>query len=310
MIDGPHQFLYVVAGDGSTHVVDRSFDEDALGVECDTQLDPTLAAQASACNPIDPNAVGNTPDRRPFARGPGIRSADASINDWMFDKVTAENIGDFNCTSDPNSTDRGPYCRTGLVGVGISSFGRVVYATFGQYADAGSTNPLVDPVGVMNITVTPHSLWPQQDPTVEDPDPSALPVVADELPHRALPGADDTTQVLAPALRRIDLAYAAAPSDVDISADRATIAENLGNPGNVDLLGQFDGSGLYENEVVRVADRDFEAWDARQWIFQWEGGSTARPAAPDASSATPRGSWPGLAVRGTRSTTTPRTTLA
>lgn len=268
----PHQFLYVIAGDGSTHVVDRDFDEGALGVECDTQVDPTQVA-ASACYPIDPNSFGNAPDRRPFAVGPGIRTSDGStINDWSFHKVEAS--GDI----DPSDLSSAPFGSPGIVGVGVTSFGPLVYAHFGQYQDLGlsATLPSIDPVGTMNVAVRPHMLWPSVDPhslAIE-----ALPRVADAEPGRSIPGDARDTQVLAPNLRRIDRAYAA-PLEGTVSPEQQNITEDLGtnicNSGqcvlNVDQLAGFEDTLLYENSVARVAVRDYQLWDSRSWRLEWEG---------------------------------------
>ncbi len=276
-IDGGfHQFLYVVAGDGSTHVVDRDFDPSRLGVECDTQIDPN-EAPATACHPIDPNPFGNAPDRRPFAAGPGIRPSLGIINDWVFFRVDPPPEQELGGT-------RAPFDRPGVVGVGVTSHGRIVYATFGQYLDAGSRVESLDPVGVMNVEVRPHYMWPQVDP--HSGDPSALPRVNDEEPRRAQPGPAGSSQSLAPALRRIDLAYAGNVEGGSVSLQRTLIAERLGvptdsgdfdTPDNVDQLGSLnpDAGRLYSKDVARVAVRDWRQWIAQDWSLIWEGESSA-----------------------------------
>lgn len=283
VLDEPHQFLYVVAGDGSTHVVDRDFLEGNLGVECDTQVDPTRTA-VTACHPIDPNSFGNAPERRPFAVGPGIRTSDGStINDWSFHKVREGTISQTNL-------DSAPFGSPGLLAVGVTSFGRLVYAHMDQYQrlQLEATVPELDPVGTMNVGVRPHMLWPSVNPhslAIE-----ALPRVGDDEPGRSIPDDGRDSQFLAPNLRRVDRAYAL-PSDVaSASAEQLAISGRLsdstcleegGDPDdpedsvacvrNEDQLARFDDSGVYQNEVARVAVRDYQLWDSRGWELEWEG---------------------------------------
>ncbi len=269
-----HQFLYVIAGDGSTHVVDRDFDPDALGLECDTQVDPTLE-EPSACSPIAPGQLDNDINRRPFAVGPGIRaSGGATINDWTFREIGGAS-GDA-----PEPTDqfddesgirpeRAPFGADGIVGVGVTSIGTVVYSSFGQLSNtADAFNGTVDPVGVMNIQLRPHALWPAIDPFAANPVRESLPLVADEEPGRAIPGGDDNSETLAPSLRRIDLAYSA--QGEMISDEQVAVAVDLGSPTNADGLGSFSGDGLYENGAPRVAVRDFQQWGSQAWSLEWQ----------------------------------------
>jgi len=278
-----HQFLYVIVGDGSTRVVDRDPDEGALGIECDTQIDPTLEGPV-ACHPIDPGQAANAIDRRPFAVGPGIRSPlGATINDWTFHKLTEQQALD-TCggSDDVTSQDRTrtPFCAAGLVGVGVTSLGSVVYASFGQFADGESVSPAVDPVGIMQVQVRPHALWPSVDAFAANPLPEALPLAADEEPGRSLPGGGGDAQPLSPSLRRIDLAYATADG---ASPEQQAIAQALGDGGpvtNVDQLGSFEGEALYENAAPRVVVRDSQLWSAQTWTLEWE------PTVPGTSSST------------------------
>jgi hypothetical protein len=268
-----HQFLYVVAGDGSTHVVDRDFDEDVLGVECDTQVDPTQVA-STACHPIDANSFGNSPERRPFAVGPGIRDPlGGTINDWSFHKAGG---GGQIAPSELNSL---PLAAPGIVGVGVTSFGRLVYSHFGQYGDLGRGPTLastvdgasIDPVETMNVGVRPHMLWPALDPFAVDV--NALPRVSDDEPGRGIPGDPRDTQRLGPNLRRVDRAYAE-PIEAEVSDEQATIAARLGGADpvrNVDQLAGYDEAGLYENAVARIAARDYQLWRAQSWSMEWEG---------------------------------------
>lgn len=255
-----HQFLYVIAGDGSTHVVERARDRASLGVECDTQLDPSEAS-AGICAPIDAGSAAQA-RRRPFAAGPGIRATGAVITDWVFQRSTSK-----------DERSRAPFRQEGVVGIGTTSGGRVVLGLFDQY---GTANPTLatdpgtqDPTGLMNVALGPHMLWPVSDP--HGGDPRVLPLVTDEEPDRLLPSDDQATQVLAPAVRRIDLAYFAAEGDGQYSEDQLAIWRRLGRPDNVDGLGDFDGNSLYERTVARVAVRDYRQWRSSQgWSLAWE----------------------------------------
>lgn len=253
-----HQFLYVVAGDGSTHVVNRHFERESLGVECDTQVDPVAFLTPSPCHEIEPNASGNLANRRPFAIGPGIRSGfGATINDWTFQYV-----------EEPDASRANAPFGEGLVGIGVTSAGTIVYSTFGQFENA---TPAVNRETI-NLRVDSHMLWPSPNPFT---DSSALPRVVDAEPRRALPAEDQPTQVLAPSLRRIDLAYSA-PAGSALSQEQQDIADALGNPGNQDGLGAIDpndvsGSALYVNYVARVASPDYRQWPPGGWALNWEG---------------------------------------
>jgi hypothetical protein len=255
-----HQFLYVIAGDGSTHVVDRARDS-TLGVECDTQVDPTLAT-SRACHEIDPGSQASAADRRPFAAGPGIRGPFGStITDWTFQVSTESN----------SDSPRAPFGKPGVVGIGITSFGRVVLVVFNQYDDAEPTISSVDPLGIMSVEIRPHMLWPVVDP--ENGERSVFPLVDDEPPRRVLPAEDNPTQVLAPALRRIDLAYQPDPENPDDEInDQDAIHIKLGEPDNDDRLGDFAGEAFYETGVVRAAVRDYRQWrNGQVWRLLWEG---------------------------------------
>lgn len=275
-----HQFIYAIAGDGSTRVVDRDFDPGVVGIECDTQIDPTLEPP-NACHPIDPGQAGNAIDRRPFAVGPGIRSPlGATINDWAFHKLTAQEAadtcgGDVGQTSD--SLQRTPFCAEGMVGVGVTSLGTVVYSSFGQFSDDESVSLAVDPVGIMQVQVRPHSLWPAVDPFAANPLPEALPLVADEEPGLSVPGTNGEAEALSPSLRRIDLAYSA---ETGVSEEQVDVSLALGGVENVDRLGSLDGSALYESFAPRVAVRDFQQWASQTWRLEWE------PTVPGADSTT------------------------
>src|SRR5690606_27037893 len=96
---GFSQFIYVIAGDGSTRVVGRAIPgpDNEIGIECETQLDPNVAPAGSelACIPVSDAPIdGPPPDRRAFARGPGIRPGGGEeVSDWMFRKTYATGGG-------------------------------------------------------------------------------------------------------------------------------------------------------------------------------------------------------------------------
>jgi hypothetical protein len=261
-----HQFLYVVAGDGSTRVVRREFDVNRaeLGRECDTQVDPT-AVLDRVCHPAE-FPGDNPPDRRPFARGPGLRGQGGSIiTDWTFTKLVKCRTDDTKdegvvdphppnfCLSgvtsdvdDETSALSSPFGNVGVLGVGTTSFGRLVFVTFGQFftdangefARTPAVSELIDPLGVMDATILPHMLWPTLDPTIAQVDFNGLPRLEDAEPSRTLPGnrdGADALKVLSPSLRRVDLAYARdatceASDDPDAQADQdAACADALDN---------------------------------------------------------------------------------
>ncbi|MCY1058140.1 hypothetical protein [Nannocystis sp. SCPEA4] len=222
----PFQFLYVLAGDGSTRVIRRDFSPNRteLGSECDTQVDPT-AVTNTACHPAEFPGE-NPPDRRPFARGPGIRGPNGSlITDWTFQKwydptaVEAVDGSYDRCpsasadTSEAVSDNRvisSPFTGPGVVGVATTSFGRLIFGVFDQFQGRSGVSDTYDYLGVLDAQVPPHSLWPNVDPTLPSTSIENLPRMEDKEPERLLPGGvtDPTvTRTLAPSLRRIDRAY-------------------------------------------------------------------------------------------------------
>lgn len=312
-----HQFLYVIAGDGSTRVVRREFDANRveLGRECDTQVDPT-AVLDRVCHPAEFPGE-DPPDRRPFARGPGIRGPQgALITDWTFQKTaTAGEV------TDETAAASSPFGKAGVTGVGTTSFGKLVFVTFDQFytntkgeiSRTPTVSKGIDPLGLLDATIQPHMLWPQLDPTLPTVDPTGLPTMADAEPTRLLSGetvGPGAVKVLAPALRRIDLAYADltiackyAPDDGkdsttedaadDIACQDATKDKNatcsadgvcqvgsnallFPHVDNDDKLGSPDagetgGTGLYKQEVVRGVVRDYSSWASYTWDLAWEG---------------------------------------
>lgn len=311
-----YQFLYVLAGDGSTRVVRREFSPNRteLGSECDTQVDPT-AVTNTACHPAEfPGA--QPPDRRPFARGPGIRAPNgALITDWTFQKwydeqQVREAGGSYErCAAGPgaDSPDSGsdtrtissPFTGPGVVGVGSTSFGRLIFGVFDQFQGRAGVSDTYDYLGVLDAQIPPHSLWPNVDPTLPTTLVEGLPRMEDKEPDRLLPGGlyeSTLTRVLAPSLRRIDRAYQTrtpckSANDCDDNA-ACEIPDNQNSgyceqidpalsPPVADLdqdrLARADEDedvatrGLYVNDVVRAVVRDYPTWTAGQWNVHWEG---------------------------------------
>jgi len=265
-----HQFLYVITGDGSTRVVrrDLTVERDEIGIECDTQVDPTQVT-TTICNeaayPGD-----NPPDRRPFAQGPGIRAPNgAVVTDWTFQRVAADNeVG--------ASSVRSPFTSDGVVGIGVTNVGRIVYVTFGQFTDGVAIPETIDPLQTLSALVLPHSLWPQRDPSIGDP--LGLPRVDDREPNRFLSGDSieaNAVKVLSPSLRRVDLAYVDPCVDAGESCETATQLISGANASaitNTDGLSKpDDGAAIYTAAVARVIPRDFREWRGGEWTLNWEG---------------------------------------
>ncbi|HLT38299.1 MAG TPA: hypothetical protein VK034_18565, partial [Enhygromyxa sp.] len=263
------QFLYVIAGDGSTRVVGRPVpaEIDAVGVECETQLDPNLLETGEfACIPVGQVPFEGQPaERRGFTRGPGIRPARGDeITDWMFRKVYQAEVG------------LGPFGEEGTVAIGVTSAGVTVYAMIDQARASGETtvellaggiipdpdsDSKIDPVNVMDVRLFPHSLWPQPTTITAD----QLPLVADSEPGRNLGPVGNLagpTRSLAPTLRQVDASYVEEP--------RAF--EQLNPVADFDQLG---GGLIYDEDVARVAVHDYRAWSGdgtsdSVWTIQWE----------------------------------------
>lgn len=307
--DNFFQFLYILAGDGSTRVVRRNFDPGRieLGIECDTQVDPT-AVTNTACHPAEFPGE-NPPDRRPFARGPGIRApSGAIITDWAFQKwhdvgALADGANADRCpaglsTEDAKRVISSPFEGVGVVGVGTTSFGRLVFGVFNQFTGARTISTTTDQLGLLDARVPPHSLWPQLDPFTTPVEPSALPRMDDKEPQRLVPGditPPTVTRRLSPSLRRIDNAYElrrACSNDADCdgltceipggqsSGYCETIGPALSPPVTENeqdklaaLLNVDDTilSGLYREDVVRAVVRDYAAWEGGEWNLYWEG---------------------------------------
>jgi hypothetical protein len=244
------QFLYVVAGDGSTRVVGRPIPrlDGVIGIECETQLDPNiLPVTDMACVPVSEALTDGPPaERSGFARGPGIRIPEGDeVTDWMFRKVYAVGQGS------------GPFAEVGVTAIGVTSAGRAVYAMVNQQRTRGETtidqfSDFQDPVGIMSVDLAPHSLWPSYD-TV-----ASIPRLQDELPSRTIRNDLSPTRYLAPTLRQVDATYARDPrasAQLDVVAD-------------IDQLG---GGRLYDQDVARVVVHDYRAWTGGMWSIEWEG---------------------------------------
>jgi len=248
---GFSQFIYVIAGDGSTRVVGRALPgpTDEIGTECETHPDPNVVPSGAdvACIPVsDAPTDGPPSERRGFSRGPGIRPGNnQEVTDWMFRKVYSDGAG------------AGPFAEAGTVAVGVTSGGRAVYAMINQRRASGETSVEElagvggDPAEIMDVRLFPHSLWP--DPGFDTA--SGLPLVTDEPPGRSsLPG---STALLSPTLRRIDSAY---------SRDARASAQ-------LDVIGDLDrlGEQFYNQDVARIVVHDYRSWFASPWTIEWEG---------------------------------------
>ncbi len=306
-----HQFLYVIAGDGSTRVVRRELDinRTVLGRECDTQVDPTAVLDL-VCHPAAFPGE-NPPDRRPFARGPGIRPpGGALITDWTFQKT--RQASEF--LDDPSSATA-PFDRAGVTGIGTTTAGRLVFVTFDQFNPDGSlsrVSPTIDRLGLLDATIQPHMLWPDVDPRSPEVPFDALPRMVDAEPSRGSLGRTEganALKVLAPTLRRVDLAYSGqgiacsyeeddnpdgdaddiacqeATGDANATCGRDNLCRGSANPAllspRVDraqgdglaspTAGEVGGTGMYTKEVVRAVVRDYQSWLNGNWRLEWEG---------------------------------------
>lgn len=286
-----YQFLYVVAGDGSTRVVrrDLSPDRGAVGIECDTQVDPVFALDTPACYPVTQTPVGaQPPDRRAFANGPGIRVTDnARVTDWVFKKVPEDTLGCLDL--EEGSVPFGGPGR--VVGVGTTNQGRIVYSTMGQFDNVESLGDELDPVELMDVGIRWHMLYPEFAPIPPAGggrvEPLTLPTVADEKPIRRLPEDSLPNRFLSPGFRLIDYAYTYDEEVNGDDEDRQTLyaaygVENVDKMGGPEALEEPSAVGLFKEPVVRVHARDYRAWGGNTFELAWEG------LVPGAASATGR----------------------
>ncbi len=258
------QFLYVIAGDGSTRVVARFFERERteIGQECDTQVDPSLGVN-QVCYPVTDEPGGEQPvDRRPLATGPGIRTNDGSrVTDWAFQRVDdiAENA------------DVGTFGGPGqVVGIATTNGGRIGLSGFGQYANFDGDVGSDDPVGLLDAQLGPHMFLATNDPRSNN---AGWPLLADAEAERRVPQEGDALDLLSPGLRQVDFAYA---SGEDATSAAALASTLLGGITNVDLMGsasagETGGFGIYSEDVARVVVRDYRAWTAGVWSLNWEG---------------------------------------
>jgi hypothetical protein len=283
------QFLYVPVGDGSTRVIGRALGpggEDILGVECETQLDPSLLSPgiSQLCTPVIQTPYEDQPgERRGFSRGPGIRPGNGEeVSDWMFvavddtaDPDAGEGTSDPNqsATDDEGSTTSSPFAENGTVAVGVTSGGFAIYALIDQYRVSGevaNAESLIrrpaDPLDVMDVRLFPHSLWPDGAVPLVD----QLPTMLDSDPGRTVPG-QGSTHLLAPTLRRVDSFY----------VDDERRSTQLGVFIDYDQLGGGEGYDpddgtvhLYDEDVVRAVVHDYRSWGnsgGPNWSLEWEG---------------------------------------
>jgi len=293
------QFLYVIAGDGSTRVVSRDFDEnrDRVGVECETNPEPfTLdgGLGVSPCLPVTPTPDGTAPaDRATTAEGPGIRPRSGGrITDWFFSRVPRVSEGE-----DVAQIFQG--VEGEVTGLGVTSLGAVIGVKFQQYAKLPVSPPDgQDPLGLLQHYLPPHTLDPAQMPRdrllidsasaefanqLNQDNVDGLPLVNNQAPATSIPGDPGPVRFLSPGLRRIDWAYSAdnPENDDEFGSDDAprTRASLLGDVTNQDGLGgeelyveepDQDGAALFNEPVPRIAARDYRRWRAGEWELSWD----------------------------------------
>lgn len=272
-----YQFLYLIAGDGSTRVVKRHLDpgRDELGRECDTQIDPAALdfdPESYVCAPVA-ESVGQLPiDRRPYARGPGIRpSSGARITDWTFKKQA-------DASADESEEGDGSFGGAGqVIGLAVTNGGAVHNSVFGQFQAAtlrADDNP--DPLGFFDIGYRAHMLMP-----AVRPDPSSLtlatvPSVEDIRSVRRIgPDFTSPTRRLSPTLRRVDHAYVGGECPQDPTDPTAPSKPCLPGFRVADNMGGEDSDGSAENgffrePVVRAVAPDHRSWIGGEWKLEWE----------------------------------------
>jgi hypothetical protein len=276
-----HQFVYVIAGDGSTRVVRRELSPDRteIGIECDTQADPPFAEGSPVCYPVTSTPVGVTPpDRRALANGPGIRPGLGRVTDWTFKRVPEDSLGCLDLEG-----DTAPFGGPGrAVGVGVTNAGRIVYVALGQFDELAGLGDR-DPVGLFDLGLRWHMLYPVYPPFLGTViDPISLPRVDDESPVRRLPVEADPLAVLAPGLRLIDWAYVYDEEQTEDIPERITLGPayavdggtsiaNADRMGSANALEEPGAQGIYQESVVRALARDYRGWGQRIWSLEWEG---------------------------------------
>lgn len=279
----PHQFVYVIVGDGSTRVVDRDLSEDRtdIGIECDTQLDPALFVTTEPCVSVDTGGAGPVSlQQRQLAGSPGIISPSGGrFTDWTFLKKRGEVAGE-----ESSSVPQIGTCGS-VLGVGMTDLGGMVFSAFDQYqgldaalgADEGG--PLLT---LLNPTLGTNALEAELPPVSPvngvfgqwdsgSLNYGGLPRMEDAPLARQLGGDGEGMELLSPGLRLVDYAYTAAYSP---STRRSLL---LGSITNVDGLADEDDldsstqGPLHIEPVVRPWVRDYRGWPNGTWQLQWEG---------------------------------------
>jgi hypothetical protein len=183
-----------------------------IGRECDTQVDPTAVLDL-VCHPAEFPGE-NPPDRRPFARGPGIRGPQGSlITDWTFQKVVPE------CSESSLDSPSSPFGKPGVTAYrhdqlrppGLRHLRPVQHRRRPASRPRPRVSPTIDPLGLLDATIQPHMLWPHDRPA---PGQRRHPRASAHGRRRAAAQSSpvnsegaDALKSLAPSLRRIDLAY-------------------------------------------------------------------------------------------------------
>lgn len=279
----PHQFIYVVVGDGSTRVVDRALPADRafIGVECDTQVDPTLFDINDACIPAPPNVGAFVPlQRRQIAAGPGIVApGGARYTDWAFMKKRGELAGE-----ESSSVPQIGTCGS-VLGVGVTDVGGVTFSIFDQnrgLPEALGGDDNIPELSLLNPYLGTHMLQAETVPAVAANDVlgqwengslnyAALPRMVDAALTRQFPIGSGASRVLSPGLRLVDFAYTTTYSP---TTSRSLLLGSIANEdklaGEDDLDSSTEGP-LHLQPVVRPWVRDYRGWPTGNWEIQWEG---------------------------------------
>jgi hypothetical protein len=279
----PHQFIYVVVGDGSTRVVDRSLpaDRSFIGVECDTQVDPTLFDVNDACIPAPANSSAVVPlQRRQLAPSPGILApGGARYTDWAFMKKRGETVGE-----EASSVPQIGTCGS-VLGVGVTDVGGMTFSIFDQYrglpeALGGDDN--VPDLSLLNPYLGTHMLQAELSPAVAANDVlgqwengslnyGALPRMIDTGLTRQVPTNSGLSRILSPGMRLVDFAYTTAYSP---TTPRSLLLGSIANEDKIAGEDDLDASTpgpLQLEPVVRPWVRDYRGWSTGGWEIQWEG---------------------------------------
>lgn len=271
---GETMFAYVVAGDGSTRVLERDLDGDdpVFATECDTQVEGTDAVVGDAvCAPVEVVPEGLKPlGRRHFAEGPGIRPpANVKINDWAFFRIETpagveEEEGQSNFPYPCYGSSEG---ESVVVGLGTASNGFVFWTAYPEVNFTRAV-PVDDPAGILNTNLPVHALRQYGPLGLSD-----LPLAVDVPPGRALRNNADLSARLAPYLRLIDWGYVR--SDDELLANGAAAldlnnADRLGGERSEDAT-SLEPDVAYVESAPKLVPRDYRSWQSGQWTVEWEG---------------------------------------